>query len=318
MNASKRHFGISCGVGSLDSKSQVAPRSRTFSSKSSSPTATRAEGHQTHSFDSSGGASLALGGLPVAPRKDPVDHVLGELVLAVIRVQLVVGALVRLAGLVLDAALPLHELHGRVVAAGLVGGAVCQQHAAHLLAQLDLARRQQRRPVQQRGEPLERARVVAQRVVAHRLDDGRVPAELLGRHDVLHLLLGQQAADEAPGEDLDAAGLLALGEADEGALEDPAAHLADQLGVLRVARHGQHLAAAHGVAHDEQRRRLRALAPDPTASFSRTKAATSLTTRGVGPVRPRSDGLVTVRPQPRWSHEKTWMPCAASRGKKSL
>lgn len=45
-------------------KSQVAPRSRTFSSKSSSPTATRAEGHQTHSFDSSGGASSPWEGFP--------------------------------------------------------------------------------------------------------------------------------------------------------------------------------------------------------------------------------------------------------------
>lgn len=57
---------------------------------------------------------------------------------------------------------------------------------------------------------------------------------------------------------------------------------------------------------------------DGGCSLSWMKAATSATTRDVGPVRPLSAGRVALRPQPRWSQEKTWMPCAASVAKKAL
>lgn len=53
-------------------------------------------------------------------------------------------------------------------------------------------------------------------------------------------------------------------------------------------------------------------------SFSLTKAATSATTCVVVPVRPQSERLLALRPQPRWSHEKVWMPLAASLEKKTL
>ncbi len=39
-------------------------------------------------------------------------------------------------------------------------------------------------------------------------------------------------------------------------------------------------------------------------------------TSDVGPVRPRSHGCVTERPQPRWSKACVWMPCAARVGKR--
>ena len=39
-------------------------------------------------------------------------------------------------------------------------------------------------------------------------------------------------------------------------------------------------------------------------------------TSDVGPVRPRSHGCVTERPQPRWSKARTWMPWEARMGKK--
>ena len=41
-------------------------------------------------------------------------------------------------------------------------------------------------------------------------------------------------------------------------------------------------------------------------------------TREVGPVRPRSEGLVTERPQPRWSKECTVMPRRARLEKSSV
>lgn len=47
----------------------------------------------------------------------------------------------------------------------------------------------------------------------------------------------------------------------------------------------------------------------------RTEVMSSRTS-DVGPVRPRSHGCVTERPQPRWSKACVWMPCAARVGKR--
>lgn len=53
--------------------------------------------------------------------------------------------------------------------------------------------------------------------------------------------------------------------------------------------------------------------PEEGRTLVRTEVMSSRTSE-VGPVRPRSAGCVTERPQPRWSKAWVWMPCAARVG----
>lgn len=164
---------------------------------------------------------------------------------------LVVGAFIGLVRLV-TRLLILEKLVGRIIAACLVRSAVSHEEA-DIVAQFDGARRQRTGAVQERRQSLQCAGVVAQRVVAEGLDDGRVAAQILSWDLVLELLLGQQLTDETAHEDLQAARRLIDGEADEGRVEQPAANLLHERRVLGVARQGEHLTAAHRVAHDEDR-----------------------------------------------------------------
>lgn len=168
--------------------------------------------------------------------------------------QLVVTSLILHKRLILKPLLGLEPLLGSVVATHLVLSPVGEPQAAHLLADRHRPRRQNRRPVQYPGQSLERPRVVAHGVLPDGLDHLWHPAQVLGRRRELELLVREHPPREPPEEDLEEARLLAGHEADEGALEQPPAHLADQLRVLRVAHQRAHLAAAHRVAHDEQRR----------------------------------------------------------------
>lgn len=165
--------------------------------------------------------------------------------------KLMIPALIRLGLLILHSRLPAHKLHSRIITARQVLRAMRQKQRPHIRPQSHSPARQRRRPIQQRRQALQRARVVAQRIVPNRLNHLRVAAQVLRRHDMLELLPRQQAPDQPPDKHLERAGHLGGREADKGRLEHPAADLAHQLLVLRVPRQREDLAAAHGVAHDE-------------------------------------------------------------------
>ncbi|RCI13930.1 hypothetical protein L249_8161 [Ophiocordyceps polyrhachis-furcata BCC 54312] len=135
-----------------------------------------------------------------------------------ISMQLVIGPIIQLRRLVLNRILSLDELDSRVAATDAI---------------------------------------LRPRIVAHRLDNVRVSRQKLRIHDMLHLLSRQQSASQPSSEDGDAARRCSGREADEGTLEDPTAHAANQVGVLFIARQRQDLSSAHGVTHDEDRQTRR-------------------------------------------------------------
>lgn len=181
----------------------------------------------------------------------PVNNVFGKVFLAKVGVDLVIGSLICLVRLV-SGWLLVEELLGRIIAASLISSSVSEKEA-QIIAQLDGARGERAGSVQERGQPFQRAGVVAQRIVAEVFDNRRITAQMLGWDFMLELLLGKQFPDKTAHENLDTAWFLIWREADEGCIEEPAANLLHQLCIAGVRCKSDHFTSAHGVTHDENR-----------------------------------------------------------------
>lgn len=182
---------------------------------------------------------------------DPFNNIPSKVILAKIGVDLVICSLVCLVRLVIGW-LVVEELLGRIIATSLIGSSVAKEDT-QIITQLDRSRGERASSVQERGQSLQRASVVAQRIVAEVFDDSRITAQMLGRDFMFELLLRQQLSDKAAHENLDAAWRLVRREANEGRIEEPTANLLHQLRVARVRRKRNHLASPHGMAHYKNR-----------------------------------------------------------------
>lgn len=153
--------------------------------------------------------------------------------------------------------LPIEPLPGLLDAGILVPRAVAQQQRPHhLRAELHRPARQLVRPVQHRGQPAQRPRVVAQRVGRHVALHLRVARHQLRRDVVHHLVVGDDVRRQAAPHHGQPVRLQGGREAQERRLEDPAAHAGRDGGLGRgLGRTSERegLAAAHGVAQDEER-----------------------------------------------------------------
>ncbi|KAI6770814.1 hypothetical protein HG531_009669 [Fusarium graminearum] len=182
--------------------------------------------------------------LTCTPLQDPIGDILRIFLLAQVHVQSVVTSHIRLDHLVLDI-LVLGEFHRGFIAAGLVVVSVAEPERLYFLAQLYRPRLQSRRAVEKRCQAFQRTCVMAEGIFLEALCHLRFARQI---HDVelmLDLESRQNLASYPACCNLERAWDFFRRESDEGCLENPTTHLADEFGVLRIGSKHENLTAAH-------------------------------------------------------------------------